>query len=271
MIYFISDIHLGSRAIADAEAHQQRFVDLLQTWRKDATAVYILGDMFDFWHEYFWDFRLSLAGSLGHFEPFRPTLLALRSLTQSGVEVHLFVGNHDMWTYGWLARETGVQVHYKPELMTIAGKQVFLAHGDGVVPSDFMARIPEEFRGKIRKFILLRKLLFLNPVAKFLMRILPACVGDKWGYEWAKHSRLRELAHPLEYKGENNEELVLYAKEQERTQHIDYYIFGHRHILLDLMLASRARVAILGDFFRQFTYAQLDDNILQLCIQESNN
>lgn len=272
MIYFISDIHLGSLALPDREAHQARFVEFLQSL-EDATALYILGDMFDFWHEYLYDTRLSLERSrLGHFAFFRPTLEALRALVQRGVEVHWFVGNHDMWTYGWLSRETGVTLHGGPETLEVGGKKMFFAHGDGLVPSDFWTRIPKEYRGKIKRFILLRKLLFQNPLTRALMRVLPPALGDKWGYAWARHSRLKELSHPCAYKGEDREELVLYAKEQEQKGvHHDFYVFGHRHVELDLLLASRARVVILGDFFRQFTYAKMDDKQFELCIQEKNS
>ncbi|MBO4578499.1 MAG: hypothetical protein J5688_07305, partial [Paludibacteraceae bacterium] len=124
----------------------------------------------------------------------------------------------------------------------------------------------------IRSFMRLRRL-FHSPVAQFLFRLVPPAWGNKLGYNWAKRSRLKELANPCDYKGENREELVLYAKEQEQSEHLDYYIFGHRHIELDLELASGARVLILGDCFRQWTYAKMDDQgkLELLCIQEPNN
>jgi len=115
--------------------------------------------------------------------------------------------------------------------------------------------------------------LFHNPVAQFLFRFVPPAWGNKLGYEWAKRSRLKELANPCGYKGENKEELVLFAKEKEKTKHFDYYIFGHRHIELDLELVSGARVVILGDCFRQWTYAAMDEQgkLELLCIQEQNS
>ena len=115
--------------------------------------------------------------------------------------------------------------------------------------------------------------LFHNPVAQALFRLVPPALGNRLGYNWAKNSRLKELANPCGYKGENREELVLYAKDQEQNRHLDYYIFGHRHIELDLELATGARVVILGDCFRQWTYAAMDEQgKLELqCIQEQNN
>ena len=101
--------------------------------------------------------------------------------------------------------------------------------------------------------------IFRSPFLQFCFRALPPAWGNKLGYEWAKKSRLKELENPCPYKGENKEELVLFAKEQEKQNtHRDYYIFGHRHIELDLQIPSGSRVIILGDCFKQWTYAKLD-------------
>ena len=267
MIYFLSDAHIGSRAMDDPQ-HQVRFVALLEELAHDASAIYLLGDIFDFWAEYVWHDPSK--------EEYKPLLDCLRSLTDRGVAVHYFIGNHDIWTYGQLAERTGVIVHRRPELMTIAGKRCLLAHGDGLVPTDYIKQFPREIQKKIRSFMRLRRL-FHNPVAQFFFRLVPPALGNRIGYNWAKNSRLKELANPCDYKGENREELVLYAKEQERlaVSHwplavgsqepkaksqkpsIDYYIFGHRHIELDLELATGARIIILGDCFRQWTYASM--------------
>lgn len=248
----------------DDPQHQLRFVELLQSLAKDATEIYLLGDIFDFWSEYLWPDQSK--------KEYLTLLDCLRSLTDRGIVVHYFIGNHDIWTYGRLAKRTGVIVHRKPERMTIAGKQCLLAHGDGLVPTDYIKQFPREIQKKIRSFMRLRRL-FHNPVAQACFRLIPPAWGNRIGYTWAKNSRLKELANPCDYKGENREELVLYAKEQERNEHIDYYIFGHRHIELDLELATGARVIILGDCFRQWTYAKMNENgqLELLCIQEQNN
>lgn len=271
MIYFLSDAHIGSRAMDDPK-HQLRFVDLLMQLSQDATAIYLLGDIFDFWSEYVWPDKSK--------EEYRPLLNCLKSLTERGIEVHYFIGNHDIWTYGWLASQTGVTVHRHAEVTTIAGQQCLLAHGDGLVPHNYLVQFPKQVQKRIRSFMLLRAL-FHNPVAQTLFRIVPPAWGNKLGYNWAKRSRLKEMANPCGYKGENREELVLYAKEKdaerlqfkEKKSAIDYYIFGHRHIELDLELASGARVIILGDCFRQWTYAAMDEQgkLELLCIQEQNN
>jgi UDP-2,3-diacylglucosamine hydrolase len=150
-------------------------------------------------------------------------------------------------------------VHRRPEELTINGKRLFLAHGDGLVPSNYLQQMPKVIQKKIKQFIFLRRV-FYNPILQFLFRLLPPAWANEFGYEWAKNSRLKELARPCPYKGEDKEELVLFAKEQEQLgNHHDYYIFGHRHIELDLMLSRDSRIMILGDCWQQFTYAQMDD------------
>ena len=248
-VYFLSDAHLGSRAIEHSRTQERRLVNFLDSIKHKAAAVYLLGDMFDFWYE----FKLVVPKGYTRF------LGKISELTDMGVEVHFFIGNHDIWTFGWLAEETGVQVHRKPESIDIAGKKLFLAHGDGLVPSNYIAQLPKKIQKKIRQFIFLRHI-FHNPVLQFLFRLLPPSLANNFGYEWARKSRLKELEHPCPYKGEDKEELVLFAKEQEKLgNHHDFYIFGHRHIELDLMLSRDSRIMILGDCWQQFTYAQMDE------------
>lgn len=256
MVYFLSDAHLGSRALSDPSDQQQRLVGLLNTMAQDATAIYMLGDMFDFWYEYIYDnLSCSIPRRKRFFTPF---LQCLKQLTEKGIQVHYFIGNHDIWTFGWLARYTGVTVHRHPETVIVCGKSVYLAHGDGLIPSSYMLVLPPAIQKKIRAFMRLRAF-FHNPVPQFLFRFMPPVIGDNFGFEWARRSRLKELRHPCPYKGEEKEELVLFAQEREAQQHTDYYVFGHRHIVLDLPLACHSRVLILGDCFRQWTYARMDE------------
>jgi UDP-2,3-diacylglucosamine hydrolase len=261
MIYFLSDAHLGSLAIKRGWAQQKKLIDMLEMMSKDAASIYMLGDMFDFWFEYFQHDHAK--------RQYSPLMKEIRSLIRRGIHVHFFIGNHDMWTFGGLAKMTGMEVHYEPCTISRYGKTLYLSHGDGLLPSDWETIYPKRVRKKIRSFIRLRKL-FRSPVAEFLFRCLPPSWGNKLGYGWAKKSRLKDIANPCLYKGENKEELVLFAKEQEKQQnHRDYYIFGHRHIELDLQIASGSRVIILGDCIEQWTYAKLDNKgNLTLCNYE---
>ena len=256
MVYFLSDAHLGSRAIENPQAHQQILVDMLQSMAKDAHAIYLLGDIFDFWCEYFLHDQSK--------EQYRSFLQTLKDITTKGIEIHFFIGNHDIWTFGRLEKETGVVVHRSPQCIVLHDKKIFLAHGDGLVPNNYIEQLPKKIQKKIKQFIFLRKV-FHNPVLQFCFRLLPPAWANEFGYEWAKNSRLKELARPCPYKGEDKEELVLFAKEQEQKgNHHDYYIFGHRHIELDLMLSRDSRIMILGDCWQQFTYAQMDNHGLRI-------
>jgi UDP-2,3-diacylglucosamine hydrolase len=250
MIYFLSDAHLGSLAIERGWAHQKKLIDLLEEMSKDAVSVYMLGDMFDFWMEYY----IHDKGK----RQYSPFCKQLRKMVKKGIHIHYFTGNHYMWTFGGLAKMTGVEVHYAPVTINRYGKALYLAHGDGLLPSDWETYYPSRIRKKIKRFMFLKKL-FQSETLQFLFRMLPPAWGNKFGYEWAKRSRLKELANPCPYKGEYKEELVLFAKDQEKQgNHRDYYVFGHRHIELDLQLETGSRVIILGDCFKQWTYAKLD-------------
>ena len=250
MIYFLSDAHLGSLAIERGWAHQKKLIEMLEEMSKDAVSIYMLGDMFDFWMEYFVHDKNK--------RQYHPFCKELRKLTKRGIHVHIFTGNHDLWTFGGLAKLTGAEIHYDPCTIQRYGKSLYLAHGDGLLPDNWEQLYPKEVQKKIKRFMQLRRI-FRSPFLQFCFRCLPPSWGNKFGYEWAKRSRLKELAKPCPYKGEDKEELVLFAKDQERQlNHRDYYIFGHRHIELDLQITKDSRVVILGDTFKLWTYAKLD-------------
>ena len=250
MIYFLSDAHLGSLAIEKGWAHQKKLIDMLEEMSKDAASIYMLGDMFDFWTEYF------IHDKRKH--QYAPFFKELRKLSKQGIHVHIFTGNHDLWTFGGMAQLSYAEIHYEPCTILRYGKAIYLAHGDGLLPSNWESLYPKDVKKKIKRFMRLKDI-FRSPFLQFCLRCLPPSWGNKFGYEWAKRSRLKEIAKPCPYKGEDKEELVLFAKEQEKQHnHRDYYIFGHRHIELDLQITKDSRVVILGDCFKEFTYAKLD-------------
>ena len=250
MIYFLSDAHLGSLAIEKGWAHQKKLIDMLEEMSKDAASIYMLGDMFDFWMEYF------IHDKRKH--QYAPFFKELRKLSKQGIHVHIFTGNHYLWTFGGMAQLSYAEIHYEPCTILRYGKAIYLAHGDGLLPSNWESLYPKDLKKKIKRFMRLKDI-FRSPFLQFCFRCLPPSWGNKFGYEWAKRSRLKEIAKPCPYKGEDKEELVLFAKEQEKQHnHRDYYIFGHRHIELDLQISKDSRVVILGDCFKEFTYAKLD-------------
>ena len=222
-----------------------RFLDDI---KNKAEAVYLLGDMFDFWFEYQEVVPKGYTRFLGK----------ISELTDMGVEVHFFTGNHDIWTWKYLIRECGVILHREPVTIALADKTFYIGHGDGLGDNS-------------RGFRFIRSV-FHNRVCQWLFRWLHPDLGVRWGLAWAKHSRLKHEPnlHDGEggdppYQGEDKEPLVLYAKGYLSTHpDVNYFLFGHRHIELDLMLTHQSRLLILGDWISQFTYAVFDGRELRL-------
>lgn len=235
-IYFLSDAHLGSLAIEHKRTQERRLVRFLDSIKEKAAAIYLLGDMFDFWNEYRYVVPKGFTRFLGK----------ISEITDMGVEVHFFTGNHDLWTYGYLEQECGVILHRKPITIEIYDKVFYLAHGDGLGDPN-------------HKFKLLRKI-FHNRTCQLMFNAIHPRWGMALGLNWAKHSRLKRIdGKELPYMGEDREYLVRYTKEYMRThQDIDFFIYGHRHIELDLLLSRKSRMLILGDWILLFTYAVFD-------------
>jgi UDP-2,3-diacylglucosamine hydrolase len=235
MIYFISDAHLGSLLIKNPREHEMKVVDWLESVRHDATAIYLLGDMFDFWFEY----RTVVPKGYVRF------LGKLAELTDAGIEIHFFIGNHDIWTFGYLEKEIGMIIHKEPYTVQLGSKKFFMAHGDGLHA--------EEDRG----FGIIRSVFHSNTAQK-LFRLLPPQLGQGFGYNWSKKNRLKIIHIENKYLGEENENLVVFSKKYVLTHDVDFLIFGHRHIALDLQLKDRQRVIILGDFVGIFSYGKFN-------------
>jgi len=242
MIYFLSDAHLGSWAMQHRRTQERRLVRFLDSIKHKAKAVYLLGDMFDFWNEYRYVVPKGYTRFLGK----------ISELTDMGVEVHYFIGNHDIWTYGYLEEECGVILHREPVTVELYDKVFYLAHGDGLGDPD-------------PKFKVIRSI-FHNRTCQRLLNLVHPRWGMWFGQTWAKHSRLkREDGKEPPFMGEDKEYLVTYTKEYMNSHpDIDFYIYGHRHIQLDLMLSRKVRMLILGDWIWQFTYAVFDGEHLFL-------
>ena len=235
-VYFLSDAHLGSLAIEHRRTQERRIVRFLDSIKHKAAAIYLLGDMFDFWNEYRYVVPKGFTRFLGK----------ISELTDMGVEVHFFTGNHDIWTYGYLEEECGMTVHYKPITTEIYGKVFYLAHGDGLGDPD-------------GKFKLLRRI-FHNRTCQRLLNAVHPRWGMWLGLTWAKHSRLKHAdGKEPAFMGEDKEHLVLWTKEyMKQHSDIDYFIYGHRHIVFDFFFSRKSRMMIIGDWIWQFTYVVFD-------------
>ncbi len=239
--YFLSDAHLGTRVVRDARAHEQKVVDWLDMAKLDATEIFLLGDIFDFWFEYKMVVPKGFTRLFGK----------LREITESGIPVHFFVGNHDLWTFGYLEQEVGLIVHMAPLTIELGGKQFFMAHGDGL-------------GDKSRPFSFIRALFHSKTVQRLFRSLVPSNWALNFGFRWSESNRRKHDKRDVKFLGEDREPLVLFAKQHSLDHAIDFYIFGHRHIVLNLMLASKARVVILGDFMREFSYGVFDGKTMNV-------
>lgn len=240
--YFLSDSHLGAAYIQDPRAHEQRVVSMLRMMQKDAHSIYLLGDMLDFWFEY----RNVVPKGFIRF------MGAIADLTDAGIKVYWFRGNHDMWTQGYLHNELGVEVVDGVLEQHIDGKIFVLSHGDGVGP------IPQPFRS-------LRKI-FRNETA----RRMGASLHPRWllgfGLRWSAHNRASHYTGPVTYKGDDIEPQMIFAR-QYASQHpeVDYFIMGHRHLVTDRPVpGSHARFLCIGECYEMFTYAVFDGKDVQI-------
>jgi UDP-2,3-diacylglucosamine hydrolase len=245
MVYFLSDAHLGSRLVKNPREHEMKLVNWLDVVKKDATAIYLLGDIFDFWFEYKTVVPKGFVRFLGK----------LAELVDSGIEIHFFIGNHDIWTFGYLEKEVGLIVHKEPFTIKLGSKNFYMAHGDGLSVDD-------------HGFKIIRSVFHSNWAQK-LFRLLPAQIGQEFGYNWSKRNRLNILHIENKYLGEDKEFIVVFAKKYAENHDVDFMIFGHRHIALDLQIKDQKRIIILGDFVSNFSYGVFDGENFRLEFLES--
>lgn len=228
--FFVSDVHLGLQ-VGDPAGRERRFADFLQGLPEDTDALYLLGDIWDFWYEY------RDVVPKGYIRVFS----ALQSLMDRGVKVYFFQGNHDVWTYNYF-EELGMKRLEQPCLVEIGGKRFCLGHGDGLGP------VPAGYR-------FLRGL-FHNRVAQFLFSMLHPWIAFRFGNGWSRNNR---LAHDQEYEFRGKDEpLYKFAEEFSDRNDVDYFIFGHYHSSVDMTLPSGARLLVLKDWMRSSPYLCFD-------------
>ncbi|MDL2223258.1 UDP-2,3-diacylglucosamine diphosphatase [Bacteroidales bacterium OttesenSCG-928-M11] len=244
-IYFASDLHLGSDVYENPIETEKRFVRWLDSIKNEASALYLLGDIFDFWFEYKKVVPRGFSRFFGK----------IAELSDSGIEIHFFTGNHDIWMYDYFPKELGVIVHREPVIVDLNGKKFYLAHGDGLGDES-------------RSFKIIRTV-FRNRLCQFLFASLPTNWGVGFAHRWSRHNRKKHSIEASPYFGEDKEHLVLYAKQYLQTDpSIDFFVFGHRHIMLDLQLNPKSRIVVLGDWMLQYSYALLDGQEMSLEIFE---
>ena len=240
-IYFASDVHLGAPAMANNREREKLFVKWLDQVKVDAEEIYLMGDIFDFWFEYK---RAVPSG-------FTRVLVKIAEITDSGIPVHFFTGNHDIWVFDYLAEETGVIVHRDIVKTELNGKKFFLGHGDGLGPYD-------------KSYKLLKKI-FTSPFLQWSFARIHPNFGIWLALKWSGKSRLSNgMVEADNFRGVDKEWLVLYAKDELTKEHFDFFVFGHRHWPCDIDLNGKSRYINTGDWVTNFTYAVFDGENMEL-------
>lgn len=240
-IYFASDNHLGAPSKEISLPREKKFVAWLDEVKKDAHVIFLLGDLFDFWFEYK---RVVPKG-------FTRTLGKLAELTDSGIPIHYFVGNHDLWMNGYFEEELNIPVYHNPKEFTFNDKTFFIGHGDGLGPRD---------KGYKRM-----KKVFTNPINKWLFkRLIHPDFGIRIGHYMSVNNKLISGDEDAKFLGEENEWLALYSKKKLEEKHRDYFIFGHRHLPMEIDLGNNSKYINLGDWISHYTYGVFDGEKMTL-------
>lgn len=240
-IYFASDFHLGTPDMVRSRDRERKIVRWLDEIRHDAGHIFLVGDIFDFWFEYREVIPKGYTRLLGK----------LAELRDNGIGISVFIGNHDMWMNGYFEEELDIPVYYEPQTYEIAGRQFYIGHGDGLGPGD-------------HGYKMLKKV-FRNPVCRWLFSIIHPSIGIGLANYFSRKSRAATGGEQEEkFLGEENEWLAIYSKDILKTAHYDYFIFGHRHLPLDLQVGPDSRYINLGDWLQYFTYAEFDGHTTTL-------
>jgi UDP-2,3-diacylglucosamine hydrolase len=239
-IYFSSDNHLGAPTHKESLSREKKFVAWLDEIKDDAAAIFLLGDLFDFWFEYK---KVVPKG-------FTRTLGKLAEISDSGVPIYYFVGNHDLWMNGYFEDELNIPVFHKPQEFFFNQTSFLIGHGDGLGPGD--------------KGYKLMKKVFTNSISKWLFRWLHPDLGVRLAQYMSVKNKLISGNEDEKFLGEDNEWLIQYCKHKLQENHRDYFVFGHRHLPLEIELKPNSKYINLGDWIRYYTYGVFDGEKMEL-------
>ena len=239
-VFFLSDFHLGAPDYKSSLEREKKIVAFLDSIKQEASAIFIVGDMFDFWFEYRQVVPKGYVRVLGK----------LAEITDASIPVYFFVGNHDMWMNNYLQNELNITVYHEPQTFEWSGKKFFIGHGDGLGPGD---------RG-----YKLMKSVFRNRLCQTLFGMLHPSWGIGLANFFSKKSRKKTGTADEIFLGEDKEWLIIFSRQILAKEHFDYFIFGHRHLPLDIKLSNNSHYINLGDWIKYFTYAEFDGQTTQL-------
>lgn len=245
-IYFASDFHLGVPSEEESRKRENLIVKWLNEISHDAKSIYLVGDIFDFWFEY------SKAVPKG-FIRFQGKIA---ELADKGIDIHFFTGNHDMWMFTYFQKELGVSLHREPITIEVDRKKIYIGHGDGLGPGD-----------KGYKFI---KKVFANRFFQWCFARLHPNFGIGVANYFSQSSRAATGDTDEKFLGEENEWLATYAKDYLEKEHIDYFVFGHRHLPIILQVGENSMYYNLGEWLKYNTYGVLENGVFSLKTYPSN-
>ena len=232
-LYFASDFHLGIPSKEESLKREKKVIKWLEHVSINASAIFLVGDLFDFWFEY----KTVIPKSFVRFQA------KLAQLVERGIDVYIFTGNHDMWMSDYFQEELGVTIVHKPVTIEVRGKKFFIAHGDGLGTGDSL------FKG-IKK-------IFKSPFFQWLFRWVHPDIGVKVAHFWSRKSKSIKGAFDEKFEGEE-EVLWQYCKDLNAKDHHDYYVFGHRHLPLELSVSEKSTYFNLGEWVGQCNYLEFD-------------
>ena len=238
-IYFSSDNHLGAPNYSDSLIREKLFISWLDKIKTDAQVIFLLGDLFDFWFEYYKSVPKGFTRVLGK----------LSELSDSGIKIYFFVGNHDYWTRDYFQKEIGMEVLKKPTEFKINNKLFFIGHGDGLGPGDFKY-----------KFL---KRIFRNPLFIFLFRINYPWFGIPLGNFFSRKNKILS-GNNIKFKSKENEILYHFCKKKLNVKHYDFFVFGHRHLPLKIELGNNSYYFNTGDWINHYSFLHFKDDSLEL-------
>lgn len=243
-IFFASDFHLGVPSYEKSLEREKKVVRWLDSIKDQAFAVLLVGDIFDFWFEY----KHAIPKGFVRFQG------KIAELTDSGIPVYFFSGNHDMWMFDYFKKELNVPIFHKPQQFKVGNDSFYVGHGDGLGPKDYTYK--------------LLKIFFRSPVCQWLFARIHPNLGIGIADAWSKRSRISSSAKEDVFLGEN-EWLLVYAREIQQQQKHNYYVFGHRHLPMDVPVDEQSKYVNLGEWVHHFTYAVYDGTELKLQTFES--
>lgn len=231
-IYFASDFHLGAPDAGSSLKRERLVTRWLEEISGDASHIFLVGDVFDFWFEYR---RVVPKG-------FTRLLGKLAELRDRGIGISLFTGNHDMWVDGYFEQELDIPVYQDPVRLLAGPSKILLGHGDGLGPGD-------------RKYKMMKGI-FRNPLCRGVFSGL----HPSWGIGLAHYlsRKSRETTETETFLGTEREWLVQFSLKTLKEEFFDYFVFGHRHLALDISLPGGSRYINLGDWIRFNSYCMLD-------------